>query len=212
MARKKKSKAAAILWAVLAVILAYIILHLGVKAAKWVGTKAAAAGTAGVKGFLALGQAASSTPIKLPGWGAKIISVVLGPTQVTWEQLILHLAVFFIIFFALSEIIMGFSSFSDITAYIIGFGLALIAGVTKTIKLAAAALGLGAGVGAIGIVIIVISSIFAAVVLNLGVGAKLQEWRTRRQQAINEFKTEAGFAEAASGIKGAKDIARAARE
>ncbi len=160
-----------------------------------------------------VGATASSTPIEAPSFLEPIITVILGNgATISWENLILYLAIFAILFFALADIVSLFSTFTETTSWVIGFGLAIIAGVTNIIEFIAGVFAVTAGIGAIGISIIVISAVFAAVVLNLGIGGPLKKWRQARQKEINKFKAESGFGKVTSFIKGAKAGAEAAEE
>lgn len=159
-----------------------------------------------------VGSATTSTPINAPSFLNGIITVLLGGGAiVSWENLILYLAIFMILFFALSDIVALFSTFNETTSWVIGFGLAIIAGVTKMVNWIAGVFAVTAGIGAIGIGIIVCAAVFAAVVLNLGIGGPLRKWRRARQKEISEFKAEKGFGKVTSFIKGAKEGAEAAQ-
>ena len=158
-----------------------------------------------------LGTTVTTTPIQAPAFLDTIINVILGTgASVSWESLILYLAIFAILFFALSDIVSLFSTFSESTAWVIGFGLAIIAGVTKIIDSIAGIFAVTAGIGAVGISIIVIAAVAAAVVLNLGISGPLKKWQQSRQVEIDKFKSEKGFAKVSSFIKGAKEGAEAA--
>ncbi len=160
-----------------------------------------------------VGSAATSTPINAPSFLNGIITVVLGEgATISWENLILYIAIFMILFFALADIVSLFSTFNETTSWVIGFGLAIIAGVTKMVNWIAGVFAVTAGIGAIGIGIIVCAAVFAAVVLNLGIGGPLKKWRRARQKEINKFKAESGFDQVASFIKGSKTGTQAAQE
>jgi threonine/homoserine/homoserine lactone efflux protein len=117
-----------------------------------------------------------------------------------------------IIFFAMSEIVAGFSSFSETVSWVIGLGMALIAGATKIIYLLASVMGITAGIGAVGIMIIILAAIGAAVILNLGIGGSMKAWRMKRQVDIKKHKVAQGFETAAAGVRGAKTLAEAGAE
>ncbi len=118
--------------------------------------------------------------------------------------------IFAILFFALSDIVSLFSTFSEVTSWVIGFGLALIAGVTKIVGSIAGIFAIVGLMGAIGISIIIIAAIGAAVILNLSIGGPLKRWQERRQSEIESFKTAKGFDKVADFIGGAKKGAEAA--
>lgn len=157
------------------------------------------------------GATASQTPINAPNFVNSIATVGLGAEAITsWENLILYLAIFIILFFAFSDIVNLFSTFTETTSWVIGFGLAIIAGVTKTISWIAGIFAITAGIGAVGIAIIVCTAVFAAVVLHLGVRGPLQRWQKARQIEIDAFKSQSGFGKVTEFIRGAKSGAEAA--
>ena len=162
-----------------------------------------------------IGTDVTTHAVELPAFLGSVFGILLGvgeTTTLTWEVLILHLAVFFILAFAFFEIVNLFSSFSESTSWAIAIGLAIIAGVTKIVAWIAAIFGLTAGVGAIGVALIIIAAIFSAVLLNFGVTGPLRRWRRARQRDIEEFKSERGFSKVASFVKGAKKVANEAAE
>jgi hypothetical protein len=169
--------------------------------------------------LITVAEVTTSNPIAMPDSMKTGTAVILGYTKeqiensgITWENLVIHLAIFMIIFFAMSEIVAGFSSFSETVSWVIGFGMALIAGASKMIGLLAAAMGLTAGIGAIGIMIIILAAIGAAVILNLGIGGSMRTWRMKRQVDIKKHKVAQGFETAAAGVRGAKTLAEAGAE
>ena len=158
-----------------------------------------------------IGATATTTPIQAPAFLDTIITVILGDgANLSWESLILYLAIFAILFFALSDIVSLFSTFTEATSWVIGFGLAVIAGVTNIIHSIAGIFAITAGIGAIGISIIIIAAVGAAVILNLGIGGPLRKWQHARQVKIDKFKAERGFGKVTSFIKGAKEGAETA--
>jgi len=162
-----------------------------------------------------VGLEASSAIITLPGFLVGLANILLGldaSGSVLVSALVVHIAVFAILFFALSDIIHGFSAFSEMVSYIIGFGLALILGATGAVGLIGGIFGVTAGIGALGIAIIVLASVFAAVVLHLGVGKSLQKWRLNRQMQIEVHKAMKGSSKAADAIRGLKEIQKSMKE
>lgn len=144
-----------------------------------------------------------STPSTLYPWVEGFLSIILGTSgDPTWEEISVHFAVFIIILFGLGELIMGFSSFSEGTSLIIGFGLAIIAGATKTISILAGIFGIAAGIGGLGIGIIIITAILSAVVLNVGVGGPLRKWRAERQKDISSTYASTGSSKLRNAIRG----------
>ncbi len=145
--------------------------------------------------------------VDMPNWLQDMFSVLLGISEnPTWEGLVLYIAIFLILSFTFSEIVSLFSTFSETTSWVIGFGLAIIAGVTKIIPYLAGFFGLTAGVGAVGIIIIILASIFAAVVFNIGLGKTLRKWRWDRQAEIDAVKTSQGAKKASDAIRGLKEV------
>ena len=156
-----------------------------------------------------VGETATQTPIAMPGWIAKTVNAIIGPFDagsITLEGLILRLAIFVIIFFGLGELVALFTTFSDATSYLISFGLALIAGVTKIINFVVGLFGIVAGVGALGIALIIIGGLISAVTLNLGIGGWLRRWRMERQVEIEAMKSEKGTGRVTSAIAGLKEV------
>jgi hypothetical protein len=155
-----------------------------------------------------IGATQTSTAIPASSIVGKIAGVLLGaPLPLTYEGLILFLAIFVILLFALAEIVEMFSTFSSTASWMIALGLAIIAGVTKMIAAIAAVFGLTAGIGAIGIAIIIIMAIVAAVVINLGFGKAIQAWALQRQIGVASAKAAKGFAKVKEGAKGLRDLA-----
>ena len=137
----------------------------------------------------------TSTLITLPGWLETPVIIILGQDALnSAESLILALVVFLILFFAFADIINMFSTFNEVTAWVIAFGLAIIAGVTKMINLIIVWLGLTAGIGAFGIGFIIISAIFTAVMVNLFIGRNVRE-------AMSKAKSEKTMGDAAKVMK-----------
>ncbi len=133
----------------------------------------------------------TQTQITLPSWVETPVEVVLGQSALNGaESLILALAVFLILFFAFADIINMFSTFGETTSWVIAFGLAIIAGVTKMLNAIIVWLGLTAGIGALGIGFIILSAVFTAVVVNLVLGKNLRK-------SMKDAKTEAEIDKAA---------------
>lgn len=155
-----------------------------------------------------VGVSTTSTPIQVTSWIGTLIETVLGisAASLTLESLVLYLAIFMIIFFAISDILEMFSTFSTTTAWIIGFALALIAGVSKVYLSIAGFLGVAAGIGAFGIVIIIIGSVVAAVTMNVGVGSTLRKWRMERQAEIEGMKAYKGGRKVSDAITALKEV------
>jgi hypothetical protein len=156
--------------------------------------------------------ATGATIIEKESFVGKILISLLGVTEISLESLILHLAVFAIIMFAVADIVTVFSSFSEGTSWVIGAGFALIAGVTNILPWVAGLFATGAAIGAVGITLIVIAAFVAAVSLNIGVGRTLRKWRLTRQLEIEAAKSGEGAASVASAIRGFKKADTAFKE
>lgn len=118
-----------------------------------------------------IGSTATQTPVNSNGILGKTAGIILGVVPpMTYESLILFFAIFVILLFALQEILSVFSTFSSGTAWVIAFGLAIIAGVTKIIASIAGVFALTAGIGAIGVCLIIIMAIICAVIMNFIIG------------------------------------------
>jgi hypothetical protein len=166
------------------------------------------------------GSAATNTPMNIDKT-AIILNILLGKpsdqdgafTEIwTYEMLIIRIVIFLIMMFALADILQVFTSFQAGTSWVIGFGLGVIAGVTGTNAAIANIFGFSAGVGAIGIMIIVLGGIAAAIVLNLGIGGKLREWRVARQIDIERNKSRQGWASVGDAVQGLKATDEAAKD
>lgn len=155
-----------------------------------------------------IGEIATSTPISAPAWLNSIIRTVLigDVAPLTLESIVLFLAIFVIIFFAISDILEAFSTFSPAVAWSIGFGIALIAGVTKVVATVGGLFGLAAGIGAFGILLIILGALGAAVTLNLGIGGPVRKWRLMRQAEIEGMKAEKGAGRVKSAIGALKEV------
>jgi len=185
----KKIKAS--FWAVVLVIIAVIILWGSVFLAKTVPK---------------IGTTFTST--QLPSGLSSVAQIILGMPldATTLESLILFLAIFVILWVAISDILSTFSTFKATISWIIGFALAVVAGMTHTIAGIAQIMGLTAGIGAIGTALIVLGTFISAVTLNLGIGSYVRRWRMERQAEIEAFKTETGTAKVSEAIKGLKKV------
>lgn len=161
--------------------------------------------------FPKVATSATSQPVNVPSWIATILKTVFGLTQdvLTIEGIVIGIAIFIIFFFAFSDIIEMFSTFSSTTSWVIGFGLAIICGVSGINKLMLNIVGITAGVGAIGVILIIIGTVASAVSLNLGLGGFVRRWRLTRQAEIEGFKTEAGTKRVTNAITALKETQKA---
>jgi hypothetical protein len=159
------------------------------------------------------GATVTQTPINDTGIFGKVMKVVLGITApLTYEKLILFLAIFVIILFGLADIIMVFSTFSDATAWVIAFGLAIIAGVTKGIYAVAGIFSLTSGIGALGIAIIILMTLICAVLMNFFIGKAgirnamdAQKDQKAISKAARNMRRGYGFLKAGSDIVGGEE-------
>jgi len=113
-----------------------------------------------------------------------------------WRFVTVLVVIFVMIFFAFSDMIDGLTAFSKTTSYILGFGLAVIAALTKGIlELSRWAFAITAGLGTIGVAIIILSAFVATILIHLGVGS-VEGWLKRRktlaQAGYYAAKTAAG--------------------
>jgi flagellar biosynthesis protein FlhB len=108
-----------------------------------------------------------------------------------WRFMAILLVIFFMLFFAFSDIISNFTAFSKTTSYILGFGLAVIAALTKGVLfLAHYVFGITAALGTISVAIVIITAFVAVVLLHLGL-EKFEPWLSRRKRYIEAAKETA---------------------
>jgi hypothetical protein len=159
-----------------------------------------------------IGQTVTQTPINAP-WLNSVTQVVLGaPAPITVENLILFLAVFFMLLFSFGEILTLFTIFSDTTAWVIAACLALVAGVTNVINIISNFMAGAAGLGAIGVLIIILTAMASAVLMHLGIGGLAMKWRAMRQGEIEAYKSSAGASKVTSAIASMKKVEKAFKE
>lgn len=185
------------LWVVGSILLAILIIWFGIYLSK----KVPVVGDQQVDRLIDFSKA----------WGPlKYIPNIIGigDTNVKLGAFVIYLAVFLIIFVSFSDILVGFSSFNTAISWIIGFCIAEIAAFSGGVSVLARLFGATGTIGAIGVAIIILASIFAAVVLNIGVGGKLREWRMKRQVEIEAHKSYVGSSRVVGAIRGLKEIDR----
>ncbi|MBI5148462.1 hypothetical protein HZA33_02165 [Candidatus Pacearchaeota archaeon] len=120
---------------------------------------------------------------------------------------IVIMAVWLIIFVAVSDMVSLFATFSSTVSWLIGFGLAVIAANTGFISgLALWAFGAAAALGAIATLVVIVSALLVAVIVHLGLG-RFKPWLERRGVVAATAK---GAAEAFAGIRVARGVAKAA--
>jgi hypothetical protein len=102
-----------------------------------------------------------------------------------WRFMAILLVIFFMLFFAFSDIISNFTAFSKTTSYILGFGLAVIAALTKGVLfLAHYVFGITAALGTISVAIVIITAFVVVVFIHVAlwpIQKKAIERRQRRQ-------------------------------
>ena len=153
------------------------------------------------------GAETTQTAILAPNWINSILTVLVGQISLTWESLIVVLALMAILLFGLQDIIFNFSTFSETTSWAISVGLVLIAAVTRVISgLMAALFGGVAGIGALGIAIIVVWAIFIAVGTNILIGLSgIKEMKEKRQDQEDLRKAARKMKKGFAFLRGASD-------
>jgi len=114
-----------------------------------------------------------------------------------WRFAAVLIVIFFMFFFAFSDILYNFSPFSKTTSYILGFGLAVIAVLTKlVVSLSRFLFGLTATLGAFSVMAVIIATFIAFAVIHVAAAklgikarkAKTQQERQAIKTAIQELK------------------------
>ena len=144
--------------------------------------------------------------MKYPGF---ILGVSALPSPPTYENFIMYLLVFIILFVAISDLLTAFSTFSTGVNWIIGFAFASLIGVVGASGAAIRYLAGTARIGALGIGLIILGSILAAVTLNIGLGGWARRWRLNRQVEVESMKTARGVGRVTSAIQGLKEVVNA---
>jgi len=112
-----------------------------------------------------------------------------------------------ILFVAFSDIIKGFSPFSPLVSWIIGFGITVIMANFGFIQLMVI-YGFGAVIGTLGIVGIILGiliSIGVFVAVSFG-GNRLSVWAAQRRAGIDAARGKVGATEAASGLEALRKV------
>ncbi len=123
------------------------------------------------------------------------------------QQFLIWLAIFVIILVASADILSTFTTFSDLTSWVIGFGLALITSVTGvTEALALTLFSAVAAWGAIAISLVIASGFAAAIVVHLAIGEGLAKWVMRRKIMMKAAK---GEMEAEAGLRTLRGLGKA---
>jgi hypothetical protein len=101
----------------------------------------------------------------------KWISDAFGYTDIKatsdWRFVAVLVVIFFMLFFAFSDIIYSFTTFKKTTAYILGFGLAVIAALTKGVLwLSRFFFGITAALGALAVAVIIVIAFVIAILMH----------------------------------------------
>lgn len=161
-----------------------------------------------------------------PEWGAQVTAAAIDAPDflvnlfgndifASWNSLIVFIAVFFMLLFALADMISSFSTFKKGTSWILAFGLGIIGVFTGAINMIIVKLFGGvATIGAIGIALIILWAIIIAVTTNLLIG-----WtgiREMRQQSKKKKNAMAGVKAIGDNLRTAyqvnKEISKSAQE
>lgn len=133
-----------------------------------------------------------------------LVKYVFGYEGGNIRQGIVVMAVWLIIFVAISDMVAVFTAFSSFTSWMIGFGLSVIAANTGVVTGASLwAFGFAAAAGAWVTAAIVISALLAALVVHWRIGGWLQGWVLKRKVLLNASK---GGTRVATAIKQLKEI------
>jgi len=125
------------------------------------------------------------------------------------EVAIIWLIIFIMLFFAFSDIFKLFTVFSTTTAYILGFGLALITAMVRVIFwLSVWIFSVAGGLGALSIALVMISAFVVFFIVHWITGGPLLKWAFKRQVTIRAIKEAQ---EPAAAWKKLKEFERATR-
>jgi len=140
------------------------------------------------------------------GWASDFLDIVFGTHNIaTFQQFLIFLAIFAIIFVASSDILSTFTTFSPLTSWVIGFALAIIVAASGGLATATIAIfGLVAAFGALAIAAIIVSGFFVAFAVHWGISG-LGEWIQKRNIMMKAGK---GEALTVAGVKAMKDIGK----
>jgi hypothetical protein len=116
----------------------------------------------------------------------KWISDAFGYTDIKatsdWRFVAVLVVIFFMLFFAFSDVIYSFTTFSKTTSYVLGFGFAVIAALTKgVLALTRFFFGITAALGALAVAVVVIIAFVAFVAVHTG-ARHLGAWLVRRRK------------------------------
>jgi hypothetical protein len=125
----------------------------------------------------------------------------LGLASSTWSEITIVIIIFIMLAFAFSDIIKITTLFSPFVAYIIGFGLAVIAALTGlVVQIAYVAMAFTAGLGVLSVVISLISAFVVWILIHLGV-ANVGKWLSRRKAYMKAYEKGTDVTAGASFLK-----------
>ena len=102
---------------------------------------------------------------------------------------IIWLIIFIMLFFAFSDIFKLFTVFSPKTAYILGFGLAMITAMVRGVLwLSVRIFSWIGGFGAISIALVMISAFLVFIIVHWLTGGRFYNWAARRQAQLQGIK------------------------
>ncbi len=139
------------------------------------------------------------------GWTANL----LGISSATVAAVTVYIIIFLMFAFAFSDIIAGFTAFSTPVAWVIGFGLAVIAALTKVIAMISIWLmAITAGLGVISVAVAIGSAFVAFLLVHLGLGG-LTSWVWKRQRDLKAYKN---VSKVKTGFRTLKDVGHEAQK
>lgn len=155
-----------------------------------------------------IGPQIGTVPVTLPsGFISTFFSWFGISSTTTVQALIAYFAVLLILLFAFKDIVQAFSSFSsETTSWAISIGLSLLAAVSGVNTSIVEMFSLTSSIAAGGVAIIVLTAVFAAIVLNLGLGKNLQSWVFKRKMLKEAYEVQEGAEQTARAIKGLRTV------
>ena len=114
------------------------------------------------------------------------IKDAFGYTDITaradWRFVVVMVVIFFMLFFAFYDIIYSFTGFTKTTSYILGFGLAVIAALTKgVLAISRFFFSITAAFGAVSVAIIIIIAFIISIILHIGPLRKIREIKEKKE-------------------------------
>ena len=149
------------------------------------------------------------------GVGGSVYSGIMGFLGLggTWQQVIISIIVFVIIFAGFYDILELVSIFnSGWVKVLISIGLAVIAALVGLVNaIATALLSLAAGIGAVGIAVEIVISVIIFIGISFG-SVKLAMWGAKRKYLANKIKTLNAAGDVKSAITGLREVEGAFKE